>query len=78
MSHDELKRLRLQEARDYAAMLRSERSMRDQLRRMERDLERFEHDLADTERKEEANLRRQHWGRDPERPEAWRAQDDVR
>jgi hypothetical protein len=73
MSTSALARLRDDEDRALFAIRRSERRLAAEHALLERRLKAFEDRLQRTELGLEAQWRRQHWGRDPERPPAWRS-----
>jgi hypothetical protein len=73
MSGGALARLRDDEDRALFAIRRRERRLAAEHALLERRLEDFEGRLQRTERGLEAQWRRQHWGREPERPPAWRS-----
>ena len=68
---DELARLRNEEHRLEFAVRKSARDMDAVERTLERRLREFEHDEAETKRALEAEFRREHLGREPERPPSW-------
>jgi hypothetical protein len=74
MSGSALARLRDDEDRALFAIRRRERRLAAEHALLERRLRDFEERLHRTELGLEAQWRRQHWGRDPERPPAWRTQ----
>jgi len=77
---DEEVRLRNQEIEAQFAIRREERSMTGEQRRLTRELADLREDEEQTKHAIEAELRREHWGKDPERLLAWEdhARDDVR
>lgn len=70
---DELDRLRAERVRAEMAIRRRERFMAEEEREMEAAMRRFEEDEDGAERAIEAEWRRERWGREPERPVAWRS-----
>ncbi len=72
VDRDEMARLRNEEHQLEFAVRKSAREMDAVERALERRLHEFEHDEAETKRSIEAELRREHQGREPERPPSWR------
>jgi len=77
---DEEVRLRNQEIEAQFAIRREERAMTGEQRRLTRELADLREDEEQTKHAIEAELRHEHWGKDPERLLAWEdhARDDVR
>ena len=69
--HDEHAAQRDARDRELFAIRREERDMEVEERVLERELADFEGDLADAELEIEQELRREHFGHEPERPLAW-------
>jgi hypothetical protein len=69
---NELRRLKDAEHRARFALRRAERNLTADERDAGRALDAFTEDLAEVEQTVAAELRKEHWGRDPERPVAWR------
>ena len=72
---DELARLRNEEHRLEFAVRKSAREMDAVERTLERRLREFERDERATKQSIEAEWRREHAGREPERPPSWRTDD---
>ena len=72
---DELARLRNEEHRLEFAVRKSAREMDAVERTLERRLREFERDERATKQSIEAEWRREHAGREPERPPSWRTAD---
>jgi hypothetical protein len=73
MTHrDRLAELRDEEARERYAIRRAERRMAREARRLRQGLQDFDEDEAGAERAIEAEWRAEHYGREPDRPPAWR------
>jgi hypothetical protein len=72
----EIDRSRAQEVGDELAIGKEERRMDREERDLEREMKQFEdaEDHAETQIDEE--LRREHWGHEPERPPVWPDRDD--
>jgi hypothetical protein len=64
--------LRDEEDRDRFAIRREERRMAREARRLARELRDFDEGEADAERSIELEWRTEHYGREPDRPPAWR------
>ena len=73
MNADEQARHRDEYDRERMAIRKAERSMVAEERELERALEAFNADLASAERSIDAELRREHHGREPEHLPFWRA-----
>jgi len=71
--HDELTALRDRIRADEVALRREEDSMASSERELERELEAFEQDEERTKQRIEDEWRRERFGREPERPPAWRS-----
>jgi hypothetical protein len=69
---DKLARLRDERNHDGFAVRKAEREMAEEEVVLERELKDLEADEERTERQIEDEWRREHWGRDPERPPGWR------
>jgi hypothetical protein len=73
MSHrDRLSELRDEEARERYAIRRAERRMTREARRLRQELQDFDEDEATAVNAIEAEWRAEHYGREPDRPPAWR------
>jgi hypothetical protein len=72
---DELARLRNEEHQLEFAVRKSAREMDAVERTLERRLREFERDERATKQSIEAEWRREHAGREPERPPSWRTDD---
>jgi hypothetical protein len=72
LSEEERARLRDEENQAEFAIRREEASMAAAERELQRQLDSFDDDEERTKREIEAEWRREHSGRDPERPPAWR------
>ncbi len=72
LSEEERARLRDEENQAEFAIRRGEASMAAAERELQRQLDSFDDDQERTKREIEAEWRREHSGRDPERPPAWR------
>jgi hypothetical protein len=70
-TREELARLRDEETHSELATERALSAMAAEEREMERAMKAFEEDADQTKRFIEAEWRREHWGRDPERRPAW-------
>jgi hypothetical protein len=70
--HDRLSDLRDREHREEYAIRREERRMAREARRLQRELHAFDEDEGRAERSIEMEWRAEHYGRDPDRPPAWR------
>jgi hypothetical protein len=68
---DELARVRDEANRAEFAIRREEQRMTEVERALEREMQAFEADELETERRIDAWRRREHWGHQPERPSAW-------
>jgi hypothetical protein len=77
LNGEERARLRDEEHQAEFAIRRQEESMAAEERALERQLETFDDEKERTKQRIEAEWRREHSGRDPERPPAWRSDDDA-
>ena len=68
---DELDRGRADEVGDELAIRKSERRMAREERDLEREMTEFEDAEERAEKQIEEELRREHWGHEPERPPVW-------
>jgi hypothetical protein len=68
---DDIARLRDEENREELAIRKDLNAMAAEEREMERAMEAFEDDADQAKRQIEAELRKEHWGRTPERPPGW-------
>ena len=75
---DEQAKLHDQENRADFAIRREEAAMDVEARRLEQQMKEFEQEEAQAKRDIEAELRKEHWGHDPERRLSWeeQSQDD--
>jgi hypothetical protein len=73
-NHAELPRLRIEADRAAYASRRQRRDTDAAVRRLLQRLDVLGYDIDGAKRAIEAELRKEHFGRDPERPLAWRAQ----
>jgi len=68
---DEQAHLHDEENRAKLAIRREEAAMAAEARRLEREMEDFEKHEAQAKRNIEDELRREHWGHEPEHPPSW-------
>ncbi len=73
VDRDEIARLRNEEHRLEFAVRKQQREMDSVERILERRLKEFERDEVEAKRSIEAEWRREHSGREPERPPRWRS-----
>lgn len=71
LTHEELARLHDEETRSELATQKELSTMAAEEREMERAMKAFEEDADQAKRFIEAEWRREHWGRDPERHPSW-------
>ncbi len=69
-------RLRADELREELAIGEEERRMAREEREMEREIEAFDDAEQGAEQQIVQELRREHWGQEPERPPAWQKAPD--
>jgi hypothetical protein len=68
---DNLDRLRASEVGEELAIGKAQRNMAHQERELEREMRELEDAEEGAEKEIEEELRREHWGHDPERPLHW-------
>jgi len=73
LEHEDTARLGLEENRAQIAIRRRLAAMAAEQREMERAMRAFEEDADQAKRFIKAELRKEHWGHEPERPPAWEA-----
>ena len=73
---DEEARLRAEEDHAQNAIRREERAMAKEQRQLAREMESFVDGEERVEHEIEAELRKEHWGHEPERPLAWKNRRD--
>jgi hypothetical protein len=73
---DEIDRSRAEEVGDELAIRKEERRMARDERDLEREMKEFEGAEERAEKQIEEELRREHWGHDPERPPVWPTHED--
>jgi hypothetical protein len=69
--HDKLDRLKGNEVGDELAIGKEERHMAREERELEREMRELERAEARAQKEIEEELRREHWGQEPERPLRW-------
>jgi len=65
---DEMRRLRAEEIGDELAIRKDEQRIAGEERDLEREMQEFQDAEQSAEKQIEEELRREHWGREPERP----------
>jgi hypothetical protein len=68
---DEMDRARAEEVGEELAIRKEERGMAREERDLEREMKEFEDAEESAEKQIEEELRREHWGHEPERPPVW-------